>query len=285
VLRWESDLAKYSQAGGWFLPQIQSIFVANLMGKHSGSVDSRVLQRIQAMKPGAVFAPTDLAALGPRTAVASALSRYLKAGLVKRPARGLYQVPEAHPLFGELQASPDRFRPGAGREGPPQAPAFRGLRREPPRAFRAGAPAYRLPHRRDATADLRRPTADRPPAHHAAQHGDRRENQWSCHSGVEAPGQRAREQPSDRSDHEGDRRRDIGLSGPLPVTSTRRSQENLQPDKYPSRDLGCGGRGGLVGVANQTTFHCQPDIWASMTSHIKGTQTYGRSGTPEDVGS
>jgi hypothetical protein len=109
VLRWESDLAKYSQAGGWFLPQIQSIFVANLMGKHSGSVDSRVLQRIQAMKPGAVFAPTDLAALGPRTAVASALSRYLKAGLVKRPARGLYQVPEAHPLFGELQASPDRF--------------------------------------------------------------------------------------------------------------------------------------------------------------------------------
>ena len=79
------------------------------MGKHSGSIDSRVLERIQAMKPGTVFTPSDLATLGSRTAVASALSRSLKAGVVKRPARGLYQVPEGHPLLGDLQASPDRL--------------------------------------------------------------------------------------------------------------------------------------------------------------------------------
>jgi hypothetical protein len=91
------------------LPQKQSIFVANLMGKHSGSVDSRVLERIRAMKPGTVFTPSDLAAVGSRTAVASALSRNLKADIVKKPARGLYQVPEAHPLLGDLQASPDKL--------------------------------------------------------------------------------------------------------------------------------------------------------------------------------
>jgi hypothetical protein len=79
------------------------------MGKHSGSVDSRVLERIRAMKPGTVFTPSDLAAVGSRTAVASALSRNLKADIVKKPARGLYQVPEAHPLLGDLQASPDKL--------------------------------------------------------------------------------------------------------------------------------------------------------------------------------
>ncbi len=91
------------------MPQKQSIFVANLMGKHSGSIDSRVLERIRAMKPGTVFTPGDLAAVGSRTAVASALSRNLKAGALKRPARGLYQVPEGHPLLGDLQASPEKL--------------------------------------------------------------------------------------------------------------------------------------------------------------------------------
>lgn len=78
------------------------------MSKHPGSIDSLVLRRIRKMKPGTIFTPSDLAALGPRTAVASALSRYFKAGAVRRPARGLYQVPERHPLLGELHASPDK---------------------------------------------------------------------------------------------------------------------------------------------------------------------------------
>lgn len=79
------------------------------MSKHPRSIDSLVLRRIHKMKPGTIFTPSDLATVGPRTAVASALSRHLKAGAVKRPARGLYQVPKTHPLLGEMHASPDQI--------------------------------------------------------------------------------------------------------------------------------------------------------------------------------
>lgn len=79
------------------------------MSKHPGSIDSLVLRRIRKMKPGTIFTPRDLATLGSRTAVASALSRHLRAGSLKQPARGLYQVPETHPLLGELHASPDQI--------------------------------------------------------------------------------------------------------------------------------------------------------------------------------
>lgn len=79
------------------------------MSKHRGSIDSFVLRRIRKMKPGTIFTPRDLAAVGPRTAVASALSRHLKAGNVKQPARGLYQVPITHPVLGDLNASPDQI--------------------------------------------------------------------------------------------------------------------------------------------------------------------------------
>ncbi len=79
------------------------------MSKHAGSVDSLLQRRIRRMKPGTVFTPRDLATVGSRTAVASALSRQLKAGALKQPARGLYQVPVTHPLLGELHASPEQI--------------------------------------------------------------------------------------------------------------------------------------------------------------------------------
>lgn len=79
------------------------------MGKHTGSIDSLVLGRIAKMKPGNVFGPADLADLGPRTAVASALSRHRRAGRLTQPARGLYQVPKTHPLLGDLHPTPDRI--------------------------------------------------------------------------------------------------------------------------------------------------------------------------------
>lgn len=78
------------------------------MSKHPGSIDSLLLRRIRKMKPGSIFTPGDLATLGPRTAVATALSRHLKAGTLSQPARGLYQVPETHPSIGLLAPSPDR---------------------------------------------------------------------------------------------------------------------------------------------------------------------------------
>lgn len=95
--------------GRSLLPQKRPIFVAIPMSKHRGSIDSFVLRRIRKMKPGTIFTPRDLAAVGPRTAVASALSRHLKAGNVKQPARGLYQVPITHPVLGDLNASPDQI--------------------------------------------------------------------------------------------------------------------------------------------------------------------------------
>lgn len=79
------------------------------MGKHAGSIDSLVLRRIGRMRPGTIFTARDLATVGSRTAVASALSRHLKAGAVRQPARGLYQVPETHPILGEMHPSPDKI--------------------------------------------------------------------------------------------------------------------------------------------------------------------------------
>jgi len=98
-----------TSASRYFLPQKQVSFVANTVSKHPGSIDSLVLRRIRKMQPGTIFKPRDLQSLGTRTAVASALARYLKAGTLKQPARGLYQVPAIDPVLGELHATPDQI--------------------------------------------------------------------------------------------------------------------------------------------------------------------------------
>lgn len=72
------------------------------MGKHSGSVDTQVLQRIQTHGPGWVFTPQDFADLGSRDAVASALRRHKAAGTIRLLGRGLYDVPRQHAMFGVL---------------------------------------------------------------------------------------------------------------------------------------------------------------------------------------
>lgn len=84
------------------------------MGRHTDSVDSLVLRRIRKMPPGTVFTPRDLAPLGSRTAVASALSRHVRAGTITRPARGLYQVPRTDPLLGRIRPSPDAIARALG---------------------------------------------------------------------------------------------------------------------------------------------------------------------------
>lgn len=77
------------------------------MGHLANSIDATVLRRIRKMKPGAVFTPRDLDALGSGPAVSMALSRYVKKGALNRPARGLYQVPITDPILGALRPSPD----------------------------------------------------------------------------------------------------------------------------------------------------------------------------------
>jgi hypothetical protein len=72
------------------------------MSKHTGSIDSKVMQRIQAQGPGWVFTPADFADLGSRTAVASALTRSKAAGTIRLLGRGLYDTPVVHPVLGLL---------------------------------------------------------------------------------------------------------------------------------------------------------------------------------------
>lgn len=72
------------------------------MGKHATSTDSAVLARIHERGPGWVFTQSDFTDLGSRPAVASALSRHKRAGVVRQLARGLYDVPRESTRLGTL---------------------------------------------------------------------------------------------------------------------------------------------------------------------------------------
>jgi hypothetical protein len=79
------------------------------MGKHSQSVDSRILRRICAKRRGFVFCPKAFSDLGTRDAVASALKRYKRVGIIRQIARGLYDYPNHDRRFGLLSPSTDQI--------------------------------------------------------------------------------------------------------------------------------------------------------------------------------
>ena len=58
-------------------------------------------------EPGRVFTPADFLDLGTPHAVGMALSRMVRAGTLRRVARGLYDVPRSHPMLGKLSPSSD----------------------------------------------------------------------------------------------------------------------------------------------------------------------------------
>jgi hypothetical protein len=72
------------------------------MAKHTSSVDSQLMQYIEAQGQGWVFTPNDFADLGSRTAVASALMRYAASGQIRQLSRGLYDWPRVHAVLGML---------------------------------------------------------------------------------------------------------------------------------------------------------------------------------------
>src|SRR5262249_36030247 len=72
------------------------------MGKHSQSIDSQVLSRIYGHGRGWVFTPASFLDLGSRMAVASALARHKRDGIVRPLARGLYDYPIEHPELGQV---------------------------------------------------------------------------------------------------------------------------------------------------------------------------------------
>ena len=87
------------------------------MGKHTQSIDKKVINRIYGHRKGWVFTPTHFSELGSRDAVASALKRYRQSGLIRQLARGLYDYPRTDSELGMLTPSPDAVaRALAGRD-------------------------------------------------------------------------------------------------------------------------------------------------------------------------
>jgi len=87
------------------------------MGKHTQSVDKKIISRIYGHGKGWVFTPTHFSDLGSRDAVASAVKRYRQSGLIRQLARGLYDYPRTDPELGILTPPPDAIaRALAGRD-------------------------------------------------------------------------------------------------------------------------------------------------------------------------
>ena len=76
--------------------------------KVANPVDRGMLARIKARGAGWVFSAADFIDLGTRHAVDKALSRMTAAGVVRRAARGLYDVPRQHPIVGTVAPSVDK---------------------------------------------------------------------------------------------------------------------------------------------------------------------------------
>ena len=87
------------------------------MGKHIHSIDNKILDRIYGHGRGWTFVPANFLDLGSRNAVASALKRHKKSGLIRQLARGLYDYPRTDSELGILSPSSDDIaRALAGRD-------------------------------------------------------------------------------------------------------------------------------------------------------------------------
>lgn len=73
-----------------------------------GTTQSRILSRVRGKGRGAVHVPSDFLDLGSRAAVDQALSRLARSGVLRRLARGLYDLPRQHHVLGPLPADLDR---------------------------------------------------------------------------------------------------------------------------------------------------------------------------------
>jgi hypothetical protein len=79
------------------------------MKKQLKSIDSRILEAINARGRGSVFVPTDFLDFGSREAVDVVLHRLLRKETIRRLARGIYDFPKEHPVLGWLQPSPEKI--------------------------------------------------------------------------------------------------------------------------------------------------------------------------------
>ena len=79
----------------------------NNSNNKSQSADKKILARIYAHGKGWVFIPDDFKGLGSRNAIASALKRHKKSGLIRQLARGVYDFPRMDAELGVLAPSSD----------------------------------------------------------------------------------------------------------------------------------------------------------------------------------
>ena len=73
--------------------------------KSSDSTPQRIERRVRKAPADTVFYAGQFLDLDTRTAVDKALSRLVRAGALRRLARGLYDRPKRHPVLGELSPS------------------------------------------------------------------------------------------------------------------------------------------------------------------------------------
>ena len=77
------------------------------MVKMTKTTDNQIISRIYGHGRGWVFTPDHFKDLGSRDAIASALKRHKRAGLIRQLARGLYDYPQVDPQLGLLHPSTD----------------------------------------------------------------------------------------------------------------------------------------------------------------------------------
>ena len=82
----------------------------------NASVPDRLMKRVRASGRGSVFTPSDFLTVAARPSVDQALSRLVKAGQLRRLARGLYDFPKLHPKLGALSPTPDDVAHALARE-------------------------------------------------------------------------------------------------------------------------------------------------------------------------
>src|SRR5262245_22354042 len=75
------------------------------MGKHAGSVEQAILDRMKAAGTGAVFTATDFHDLAGSAAVYQALSRCARAGKIRKVARRVYDQPRGDRELGDVPPS------------------------------------------------------------------------------------------------------------------------------------------------------------------------------------
>jgi len=72
----------------------------------AASTETAILRRVRRSKACVGFKPADFMDLASREAVDKALSRLVAKGLLHRPGRGVYLLPQVHPILGPLLPTP-----------------------------------------------------------------------------------------------------------------------------------------------------------------------------------